>query len=438
MPAPTSVNATDGSFDDKIQVSWNAVIAPTGVSAVTSYKVYRATADVTNPNLAVLIATVAAPTVTMDDPIDDDLVVGSTYNFWVVATNGTNTSAFSSSDVGSAAAPTVTLDPVTDLRTTIGFGYGYIALVWTPPTGATKYDVYRGTTNVFADADEIYSDIVPVASTLSLPVESGLFVDNTGELLLYDIPTGGAPAYAVVPDVDFYYWVVAQKSSPPATSAESNSSIGRINAPAAYNLTNYELDWVTNTYVVPGGVTKMWAVLFPSGGGGAGANAVYGGGGGGGGGLVREAFTVAPGDVIDLIVTPSQEKTTNAAAAANGSPGALVELQINSVTKLTANAGSGGAFNSAGGGAGGAAATATGTTSPTIYAGKPGLAASGSAGGKSGYYFSGRRIPSATYHPSVNNNDSLAGAGASAWPANGSLPTGGSGLTGRSYLAFGA
>lgn len=435
MPAPSGVNATDGTFSDKIQVTWNAVTAPDGIDDVTQYKVYRSESTNTNPNNATLIATVTVPTVSYDD---ETVVPGTTYNFWVKATNGTETSAFSGYDVGSADAPTTTLDAISDLRTTVGFGYGFIALVWTPPAGATHYDIFRGTTADFEDAVEIYSDVVPKATTSLADLDAPVCWDNIEEIVLYDTPMTGGIVDEPIPDEDFYYWVVAKKNSPPAVSPESNASLGRINPPAIYNISTATLQFGDDDeYTVPAGITKMWAVLFPSGGGGAGAGTVYGAGGGGGAGVVQEAFTVAEGDVITLVHTPSQDFTTNAPVQTNGEDGALTELQINAVTKLSCDPGLGGVYSGAGGGAGGGVGVATGDVSPTIYAGHAGMPGSGASGGRSGYYFSGRRIPQADWHDYPETSSGKVGAGALADPTNGNIAVGGRAQSGTAFLAFG-
>lgn len=426
MPAPTGLTATDGAFSDHVQVSWNAVTPPAGVSAVTAYLVYRSLNTNTNPNLASLIATVSAPTVTYDDAT---AVQGTVYRYWVKAKNNTQTSAFSSPDDGSASAPDATLDPVIDLKASLGFGYAHIALVWTPPTGATKYDVWRNTTNDFSTAVKIYEDIEPADSNLlAHPTGDPTFWNNEDDLLLEHTPPSAT--------VDYYFWVVAKKDSPPAFSDESNGAIGRVAAPAIYNLTTATLDYLTTNFEVPVGATKMRAVIFPSGGGGAGGNATYGGGGGGGGGLIFEAFTVVAGNDIDLVVTGPTPDTGNAATGADGDDGAILELQINTVPKMTSNGGHGGVFNPAGSGAGGAGDTATGTTSPTVYNGHAGMPGNGAIGGRSGYSFAGRRLPAANAAGPYNGN-SFVGSGASAFPVNPTHSVGGSGLAGNVLLQFG-
>lgn len=436
MPSPASISASDGTYSDKITITWPAVTPPEGTSAVTFYRLYRSLSDNTDPNEATLIASVAAPTLTYDD---ETAVEGTYYNFWVTALNGTETSAFRGPDIGNADEPTTTLDAISDLRATVGFGYGYIALVWTPPAGATHYDVYRGTTVDFEDAELLYEDVVPYPTTSLADLTAPTCYDNVEEIVLYDTPVTGPPVEVPIPDEDFFFFVVAKKNSPPAVSPESNVALGRINPPAIYNLSTMTLQFGDDDeYTVEAGITKMWAVLFPSGGGGAGAGTVYGGGGGGGAGVVMEEFDVAEGDVVTLVHTPSQDYTTNAAVATNGEDGALTELQINAVTKLSCDPGLGGVYSGAGGGAGGAVGVATGDVDPTIYAGHAGMPGAGSSGGRSGYFFSGRRLPMYDWHVYPETGSGKVGSGAMADPTNGGIATGSRAQSGTAFLAFGS
>lgn len=433
MPAPTGVNATDGTYSDKIRVSWNAVTPPSGVDPVTEYDIYRSISTNTDPTEATLVGTVTAPTAIFDDPIDSDLAVGTIYRYWVRARNDDQTSAFSGHDVGSADAPTSDIDAVTDLRVTFGFGGSQVGIVWTPPSGATHYDVYRGTTGTYADATKIYSDVSPASTTsLAHPTNNPTFWDNVGEVLLIETPPSASQ--------DYYYWVVAKKNSPPAVSLESNAALGRVNPPAIYNQSEIDLNYTNDSYTIPSGITKMWVVLYGGAGGGAGGNAVYGGGGGGAGGIVIEELTVAPGDVIDLITTGATPNTGNAPSSTDGTDGADMELQINTATVMTAGAGQGGQWNAAGGGVGGDAGVASGGAPYAMFDGKPGLAASGSSGGRSGYVFGGRRIPEANALTGWEGNGSAGGhpgSGAKAVSVSASLSVGGYGTPGRAYIKLG-
>ena len=247
--------------------------------------------------------------------------------------------------------------------------------------------------------------------------------------------SGGVTPAPLIND-DFFYWVVAKKDSPPGVSPESNSSLGRIEPPNIYNQTSIRLLYGDDTYTVDAGYAIMWATLFPSGGGGAGGNTNYGGGGGGGGGVVQEAFTVVPGDVITIVHTPSQVDSGNAAGTANGADGALTELKINGATVMTSQPGHGGQFNVAGSGAGGLGDTASGTATPIVYNGYAGLPGAGATGGRSGYFFSGRRMPAADATGPYNGNG-LVGSGATRFTFDAAIAVGGSGISGKAYLKFG-
>lgn len=442
MPAPTLTSASDGSLPTSVDLLWTAVAPPGGTDDL-QYKIYRSLDTNTDPEDAVLIATVDHPTVTYNDAT---VTVGTVYRFWISATNGTYTSAFSNSDTGHASTPATTLDPIDDLQATIGFGKGYIALVWTPPPGATHYDVYRHTADDFGAAVKIYSDLAPAPTTTLIhpdddpfPEGKTAFWDNVDDVVLYDTPMSGGITPAPITDEDFYYWVVPKKNSPPAVGPESAPAIGRISAPAIYNFHEETLLFGDfDEYIVGPDETKMWVTLFPSGGAGGGGNQVYGAGGGGGGGVVQEAFTVAEFDVITIVHTPSELNTSTTPYQTNGADGALTELKINGVTKMTAEAGKGGLWNAAGGGLGGAGDTGSGTTSPTIYDGRAGLPASGADGGRSGYHFSGRRMPKVTYTGGgAYDGNGLVGSGASRFASEATLSVGGSGTSGTAYLSFG-
>ncbi|HEX2879083.1 MAG TPA: hypothetical protein VHO25_06065, partial [Polyangiaceae bacterium] len=412
---------------------------------VTSYKIYRSLSTNTNPANATLIATVAAPTVEYDDPVDGDLAVGTTYNYWVTATNGSDTSAYSNYDVGSADAPTTTLDAIADLAATQGFSSGpggIISLVWTAPSGATKFDVYRHTANDFSAATKIASDYVPEDATTKLIATTSpdsIWNNGGGKIVYFHTPP--------LPTVQYYFWVVAKKDSPPALSEESNEALGWV-------VTQY-LPYGTGVMQIGRGVTKeegvdfvgttIRVVLFGGGGGGAGGSEAYGGGGGGGPAVVVEEFTIGLGDILSLVCTPDADITSNAAATADGDNGAQVEFQINGVTVMTAKAGSGGDFSASGGGGGGAGSTgSTGDVAPTIYEGTAGNPGVGPAGGASGYRFGSRRLPAAHYFGfgvgSWNGDASGAGAaggGSKASPGAGVLATGGRGATGYAVVAYG-
>lgn len=430
MPAPANLNASDGTYSDRVTITWSAV------SAATKYKLYRSGTDNTDPNAATEIATINAPTLTYDDLVaPSNLVLGTTYTYWIKATDDANTSNFGGPDDGNAGAPTTTLPAISDLRCTKGFYHssdGAIGLVWTPPSGTTKYDIYRNTVNDSGTATKIYSNVVPETTTNHfVPDNTPICWDNDGEIVLDDTPPSSV--------IHYFYWVIAKKDAPPAVSTYSNSDVGWVQTQdGTYNLGTFELLKAASPYIAVG--TKLRVVLFGGGGGGAGGGVNYGGGGGGGGGVVIEEFVVVVGDSIALTAVPNTDDTGNAATQADGIVGSTMTLKINGVTKMVAAGGGQGLYNAAGAGAGGAGASGTGTTSPTIYNGKPGAAGAGSVGGKSGYRFGHHRLPSSHYHAGFTGDGfetSDPGSGSSSNPSAPSLATGGKGKVGSAVIAYG-
>ncbi len=85
--APGGVSASDGTYTDKVRISWNAA------TGATSYKVYRNTSN--RSSSATQIGTAAA------SPYDDlTATVGTTYYYFVKACNSAGCSGFSASNSG--------------------------------------------------------------------------------------------------------------------------------------------------------------------------------------------------------------------------------------------------------------------------------------------------------------------------------------------------
>ena len=155
VAAPTNVIATDGTYSDKVQISWTNVIG------ATSYKVFRNTTNNTATAAQIGTATVS--------PYNDTTaVVGTTYYYWVKATNTSGDSGFSYSNIGwraSVAAPT-------NVIATDGTYSDKVQITWTNVVGATSYKVFRNTTNSTATAAQIgtatvspYNDTTAVVGT---------------------------------------------------------------------------------------------------------------------------------------------------------------------------------------------------------------------------------------------------------------------------------
>jgi fibronectin type 3 domain-containing protein len=130
---PGNVRASDGTFTDKVQVSWNAS------SGALSYRVYRATSATGSKTL--LGSPAASPY------NDTSGTPGASYYYWVKTCTATLCSDFSASDTGwrKLTAPT-------GLAASDGAYTDKVTLSWTASAGATSYQVYRATSATGAKA----------------------------------------------------------------------------------------------------------------------------------------------------------------------------------------------------------------------------------------------------------------------------------------------
>lgn len=93
LTAPTGVIASDGSYNDKVGINWNAV------RGATSYRIFRSTTN--DPTTGVSVGTTVQPFF-----FDPTAVVGQPSFYWVKAENGAVSSDFSSAGAGLRAAGT--------------------------------------------------------------------------------------------------------------------------------------------------------------------------------------------------------------------------------------------------------------------------------------------------------------------------------------------
>jgi len=152
-PVPTGLAATAG--DAKVTLSWTAS------SGATSYNVYRGTTA--GGEAATPIATgLATPSYA-----NTGLTNGTTYYYKVAAVNTAGTSALSAEVSATPKAAVVIPAVPTGLAATAGDAK--VTLSWTASSGATSYNVYRGTTAGGEAA-------TPIATGLTTPsyVNTGL------------------------------------------------------------------------------------------------------------------------------------------------------------------------------------------------------------------------------------------------------------------------
>jgi len=92
---PSGVAASDGTYSDKVRITWNAA------TGATAYEVWRHTSNVAAS------ATRIAASVTATTCDDTTAAFGTTYYYWVKAKNTAGTSGVSASDSGYRALPLV-------------------------------------------------------------------------------------------------------------------------------------------------------------------------------------------------------------------------------------------------------------------------------------------------------------------------------------------
>lgn len=130
LPAPGNVNATDGQYNNRVQITWNAV------SGAKSYNVYK------SDSLGGDYTKIAGPSDASYD--DSGVVLGTTYYYKIAAiasddTEGTLSAAesgYSDNMPGGIAG----------LNATNGNFTTKVSITWTSDGNSTKYRVYRCST----------------------------------------------------------------------------------------------------------------------------------------------------------------------------------------------------------------------------------------------------------------------------------------------------
>ena len=126
---PTNVSASDGTYMDKVQVTWTAS------TGTTAYTVYRATS---RRGTKTTLGTISNTTYE-----DTTASIGKTYYYWVKASNSYGSSGFSTYDTGyrSDGRPSVP----TNVSASDGTYSDRVRVTWTASLWATSYTVYRAT-----------------------------------------------------------------------------------------------------------------------------------------------------------------------------------------------------------------------------------------------------------------------------------------------------
>jgi fibronectin type 3 domain-containing protein len=171
--APTGLTATAGNAT--VALSWTAS------TDAASYNVYRGTTsggESTTP-IATGITTTAYS--------DTGLTNGTTYYYKVAAVNGGGTSGYSNE----ASATPELAAPAAPTGLTATAGNASVSLSWTASTGATSYNVYRGTTSGGESTTPIATGITTTAYS-----DTGLTNGTTYYYKVAAVNGGGTSGYS--------------------------------------------------------------------------------------------------------------------------------------------------------------------------------------------------------------------------------------------------
>ncbi len=182
--APTGVAASDGTYTDKVRVTWSSV------GTALSYEVWRGSTN--NSANAVKLNTSLVTGTTYDDTT---AAYTTPAYYWVKTVDDTGPSAFSASDTGYRALPAAPSAPG-GVSATDGVYNDNTLVGWNSVSTATSYEVWRNTVNSTSTATRLASALTGTS-----------YADTTG-------------AYAK----GYYYWLKAVNEG--GTSAFSVAGYG--------------------------------------------------------------------------------------------------------------------------------------------------------------------------------------------------------------------
>ncbi len=180
--APTNLQASDGTYTNKVHLSWAAF------SAATAYKVYRAESAggvktlLGSPTSRLFADTTATP--------------GITYTYWVKACINANCTGTSALNTGWRK-----LSPPTIVKASDGNYTDKVQLSWNAASGATIYKIYRSTR-------------LAGAKTFLANRTSITFADTTA-----------------TPGLTYFYWVIACKEIRCSLYSASNTGWRKLSPP---------------------------------------------------------------------------------------------------------------------------------------------------------------------------------------------------------------
>ena len=156
MPAPTNIQASDGTFSDKVYITWD------GVAEAENYKVYAAT------SLNGTKSEVAGSAAPATEAYHLSAQEGVTYFYFVTAYNGLSTSDYSQEDIG-GIPPAKPQTPLIFDETS-----ALVTISWYRPGDASLdyFEVWR--------APSQYGEKTLLGTTTTAPNTSAQYADYTG------------------------------------------------------------------------------------------------------------------------------------------------------------------------------------------------------------------------------------------------------------------
>ncbi len=167
LSAPTGVAASDGTFTDRVEVTWNSVVGAVGFEILRS--------DSASP-LAVLSAVTSFA--------DTTAIPGTVFTYKVRAVGMIGTSALSAGNSGYRA-----IAPPVDVAASDGAFTDRVAVTWSPSFGAIGYKIFRdGLTTAIGSVGVVtsFSDTSAVAGnsytyTVKVVVPTGMSTASLGD-----------------------------------------------------------------------------------------------------------------------------------------------------------------------------------------------------------------------------------------------------------------
>ena len=218
---PTGVNATDGTYDYAVRISWNATAAASG------YRLWRGT----NDNDA--LATPIASNLTTNAYVDSATAAAVMYYYWVSATNALSSSSLSASNSG------YWLSPPTSVDASDGSYTDRVLVTWGLPVGISSVEVWRGTSASTSTASRIADNVL----------------GNSYE------------DYSVSPGQVRYYWLKSKSPAGSSGFSASNSGFRGLSPPQTVTASDRAfVDRVSLTWSAVTGATSydVWRSLSNS------------------------------------------------------------------------------------------------------------------------------------------------------------------------------